>query len=381
MINKQFYYKIYDRYGSYLTTWSTEVANTPSFKMVLNSGLGELKIRLARPMGDYGENEDVNFNNEVRLYVIDKEAPNGTLIYSGYISDYQPTLGSNSEEFVEITVIGYVTTLEDTTFIDTNGNTAKVYSAEDPSDMIKSVLNLYNWQGGIITAGNIDSVGVYRDYTFNNITNQQAIDKIREICPPGWNWFVGADNQLEFHFKDSTSKHTFVIGKHLTSLEAFKTVRDVKNAVRFIGGIPPYGSQLYKVYEDAESISLYGRREYVMIDKSVISEETADAMANSYLESSKDPFLRATITILDNNGDDQECGYDIESIKPGDTCEIIDPNFAYKKIGVPIGSQDPVYINSLGPETVTNGGFIGGTTGWVLQGNWSYGENNVIYSV
>jgi hypothetical protein len=322
--NKKFYHKIYTSAGVYITTWSTEVTNEPSFRMIINSGLGEMKIRLARPINNYGEDLDVKFNNKIETYIWDKDAPNGVLIYSGYISDYEPVVGNN-DEYIEVVVLGYVADLENKTFVDSNGNTAKVYASYDPANIITSILSLF---GGSVSAGTIDTVGVSRDYTFNNITFQQAIDKCREFCASGWYWFVGADNLLNFHLKSATATHTFVIGKHFTKLNATKTTRDLKNAVRFIGGTPAGGVQLYKVYEDATSIAAYGRREYVMIDQRVAVTATADAMAQSYLDANKYPFVRATVTILDNNGDDQSEGYNIESIKPGDTCKILDPTIS-----------------------------------------------------
>lgn len=329
--SKKFYHKIYTSAGVYITTWSTEVMNESSFKMIMNSGQGEMKIQLAREIKSYGEDFDVKFNNEVRTYIVDKEAPNGVLLYSGYISDYQPMVDEASE-YVEVTVLGFVVELENTILVDGNGNTAKVYVGTDPSTMIASILSLYNAMGGKVTAGVIDATGVVRDYNFNNLTNQQAIDKVREISPTGWYWFVGSDKKLDFHLKSATADHTFFIGKHLTKIEAFKTMRDLKNVVRFIGGVPAGSVQLYKKYEESVSIGNYGRKEYVMIDQRVISEITADAMANGFLAANKDPFVRAIVTILDSNGDDQNFGYDIESIKPGDTCKIIDPK-------APAGSQ------------------------------------------
>ncbi len=320
---KKFYYKVYTSAGVYITTWSSDVTNEPAFRMILNSGQSEMKIRLARTFGSYGEDSDVKFNNEVRVYIVDKEAPNGLLIYSGYISDYQPSL-DNSDEYVEITTLGYVVELENTVFINTDGNTAKVYLSQDPKDIIADILTLY---AGKVTAGSMDATGVSRDYTFNNITNQQAIDKARELCPAGWWWYVDEQKHLNLHAKSVTATHTFIVGKHLTKIEGFKTVRDLKNAVRFIGGVPSGGAQLYKVYTDPTSIGLYGRKEYVMIDTRVITTATADAMVQAYLDTNKNPFVRATVDILDSNGDDQALGYDIDSIKPGDTCKVIDPKF------------------------------------------------------
>jgi hypothetical protein len=319
---KNFYYKVFDYNGNFLKTWSADVVSDPAFRMIINSGQGEMKIRLARPIAAYGEDSDVAFNNKIELWIEDKENISGLLIYSGFIVDYEP-LVSGQDEYVDVTVIGYVAELGMQTFIDTNGNTAKMYLAKDPSVMVADVIARANSH---ITAGVISTVGVTRDYTFNNVKTADLLTYLTQICPPGWFWFSGADNLLIFKAKATTAQHTFIVGKHLTKVDGLKTIRDLYNAVRFIGGTPSGGVQLYKVYEDATSIARYGRREYVMIDQNVTQEATADAMAADYLLANANPFVRATVIILDSNGDDQARGYDIESIKPGDTCKILDPD-------------------------------------------------------
>jgi hypothetical protein len=319
---KTYYYKVYDYTGLFVGTWGADVISDPSFRMIINSGQGELKVRLARPLSDYGEDVDVAFNNKVELYCVDKDVPNGLLIYSGYISDYQPVVTAN-DEYVEVTVLGYVTELELTTFVDTNLNTAKLYTATDPSTMVQQVIAQ---AGTHITAGYIAMTGITRSYSFNNMKCSDLLNEIRNISPVGWYWYVGPSNALTFKQKSATADHTFIIGKHLTSINAYKTIRDLYNAVRFIGGTPTGAVQLYKKYEDTVSINRYGRREYVWIDQNVAVAATADAMANDFLTANSLPFVRATMTILDNNGDDQERGYDIESIKPGDTCKVLDPD-------------------------------------------------------
>lgn len=37
-------------------------------------------------------------------------------------------------------------------------------------------------------------------------------------------------------------------------------------------------------------------------------------------------------------------------------------------------------VGPIGPELVTNGGFVGSAAGWTLGSNWAYGSNSVIHS-
>ena len=434
--NKRFYYKVFTSAGVYITTWSVDVISNPSFKSVINGGLAELQITLGRKFNSIDETDadrDINFRNEVQLWISDKEAPLGLCIYSGYISDYSPYL-DGKDEYIKISVLGYVADLEASDFVDSNGNTAIQYptaaltgiidtmtiatvginytvgeyvtitqagtsndatlrvktidagggitsydsfvggtdyyvengvstsagvgtgftvninsimpssfSNYDPGDIISDILTKAATK---ITAGDIDLTGQVIYYVYNNTTARQAIDKAREYSLADWYWYVGADNLLNFKQANTTTPdHTLFIEKHILKIDTQKTMRDLKNEVRFIGGFydntvidvgppivlrPPTNSlytpntQLYKIYQDAASIATYGKRSHVIIDKSVIDEDTADAQANKFLTENSEPAVRATVEVIDSNGDDSP-GYDIESLHPGDTVKIIDP--------------------------------------------------------
>jgi len=351
--NKKFFHKIYDKNGVYLKTWSTEIINVPSFKMVINSGLGEMTIKLARPFGNFGEDNDVAFRNRVETYISDKEAQNGRLIYSGYISDYQPVL-EGGQEYVDITVFGWVVELEDSDFFDrTTGRTAMNYNDKRVDEIIDDILTKAIANGLNIAKGDLDNTGeIISRYTFNNVSYRSAIDKAREMSPENWFWVADvdqSDRKTKVYFREanvSSADHTFIIGKHLLKFEPFKSIRDLKNIVRFIGGFFPddptegeikRGKQFYKVYDETtfeepfktellNSINNYGRRVKIIYDSNVLREETADKIAWKFLRENYLPFVRATVEIIDSNGDDIE-GYDIESIKAGDTCTFIDPKF------------------------------------------------------
>ena len=352
--NKTFYYKIFNSLGAFLTIWSTEVSSDPSFKSVINGGLSELNINLARSFNSINENNsdrDINFRNTVELWISDKEQGSGIKIYSGFISDYSPYLDNNSE-YIKVTCLGYVADLEASDFVDTNGNTAVQYSQQDPGFIIGDILTKVNCK---IQAGSVNLTGQLIDYTYNNTTGRQAIDKAREYSLSDWYWYVGADNLLNFKQASTTTpNHTLTIGKDILKIDTQKTMRDLKNEVRFIGGFydptrlstdPLYTptTQLYKIYQDLTSIAQYGKRTHVIIDKRVISDATANAQANKFLAENAYPTIRATIDVIDSNGDDAN-GYDIESLHPGDTVKIIDPEYSSNDIGTQPYSLTQIFI-------------------------------------
>ena len=108
---KIFIYKVYDQSGNFIKTWD-DVVSEPRFSQDINNAGGEMVIKLARNPDDYGELEDVTFNNIVKIFVKDKELLEPTVIFQGYIADYTPYYEENNEG-VEITLLTYGDTLKD----------------------------------------------------------------------------------------------------------------------------------------------------------------------------------------------------------------------------------------------------------------------------
>lgn len=100
---KQYEVKVYDTSDNYITTWK-DVVSDVQFNNEINSAGGQMTLTLARNAGDYGEGTDIDFNFKVKVYVIDKEEPNGKLIFQGFISGYTPIYKNDT---VEVTILSY----------------------------------------------------------------------------------------------------------------------------------------------------------------------------------------------------------------------------------------------------------------------------------
>lgn len=107
---KIFVYKVYDQSDNFIKTW--DVASEPSFTQDINSAGGHMTIKLARNPDSYGEADDVAFNNIVKVYVKDKELTTPTLLFQGYIADYAPYYGQDSEG-IDVTILTFGDTLKD----------------------------------------------------------------------------------------------------------------------------------------------------------------------------------------------------------------------------------------------------------------------------
>ena len=329
--HKRFAYKIYDA-GVYVTSWTDEVLNEPSFRNSINSGPGEIIIRLHRTYDNFGEDVDVKLNNRVDLYVYDREQPNGLPFYRGFISGYRPVLEGN-REYVEITCLSYVYELSSYMLRDNSGDTQLNYYSEDPADILKSVIDNYRLDGGTInyTDTSIQQTNTTVTYTFNSNLVREAVDKVIELCPEGWFWYVDSSAIIHLEPRNALADHIFTIGSHISSMETWRRAEDIINRVYFTGGGTP---PMYRVYSNSGSISSYGLHATHQVDGRVTVTTTADTMANHTLNSKKDPEIRTSITLLDTNGENQYQGYDIESIQPGDTCIILNIKGAVRALSL-----------------------------------------------
>jgi hypothetical protein len=107
---KSYEYKVYDASENYLQTW-TDVVTEPAHSQEINSPAVEMVVRLARNPESYGEEEDVKFNNIVKVLVKDDESTSPALFFQGYIADYTPIFGEG--EGVEVVLLSFGAQLDD----------------------------------------------------------------------------------------------------------------------------------------------------------------------------------------------------------------------------------------------------------------------------
>lgn len=320
-IDKRYEYRVYTQTNTYKTTWATEVLTQPSFRTVINGGSGEIVVRLSRNFDDFGEDDDVKLANRVDLWCFDRESPNGVLLFRGFISAYRPVLQGH-QEFVEVTVMNYVAQLNDIMLRDSTGLTTVEYNDADPGNIIKDIIDKYRADEGVInySATSVDTTGTSVYYSFGGYSVREALDKAIELSPFGWYWYVDSSAVIHFHAKPTSATHTFQIGKEIEYMETNRRVEDVVNRVYFTGGGDP---SMFRVYANDGSITSYGIKAFKKVDHRVSLASTADVMSNRILNDKNQPEIRTTIQIADTNGiPDVNQGYDIESIKVGDTFKI-----------------------------------------------------------
>lgn len=319
---KRYNYKIYSKEGHYVTTWN-DVINDPEFTTVINGGFVEMQIRLARQTQSFGEDVDVKFGNEVQLWCFDTDATSGVKVFSGYISRYDPQ-NDGPEDTVIVYVLGYHTQLKNFMYENAQGNTQITHNSQDPGEIAETILDSMAVLGCPVdwTETSLQKTGSVVSYTFNANNGQEAMDKMLELTPAGWYWYVDADKNFNLHPKAGNALHTFTIGKEVFYMQPQKRIENVVNRIYFFGGIPDGQTEpLYSRYERPASIQNYGLRSIKKTDQRITVQATMDTVAGNILDGLQDLEIRTTIRVKDNNYDSDN-GYNIESIRIGDTCQI-----------------------------------------------------------
>ncbi len=321
---KRYIYKVYDA-NSLVAIWSDDVLSVPSFNSVINGGSGELNIDLKRGFENYGEGVDVKLGNRVDIVVYDRDDADGLLLYRGFISSYSPTLDSGKET-VSVTLLPYISQISHFLLREADGTTKITYSNSDPTNIFLDIISKFQRDGGVLetSGGTQNLTGTSVGYVFNTSTTREAFDKALSLSPPFWYWRIDPDNIFTFKRKSTTADHDLIIGEHVNFLSFEKRLENVVNRVYVVGGGDP---PLYRVYSRPSSISTYGLRVKRVVSQGVITAADAQIVAAKILDENEEPEVRLRVRVLDNNGVLNDHGYDIESIKPGDTVRIKNINF------------------------------------------------------
>ena len=317
--------------GKLIGVWANDVISDPSFRTVINGGAGELVVDLARKYDNYGEGNDVSLGNKVELWVADNEATNGQRVYTGYISQYTPVIDGD-KEYVEVTLMGYVTEMSYRIIKDGSNNTTVTLSGMDPVAMIQQVISYYQLDGGTNLSFNSQTMtptGASDIYWLKANTMKEAIDGITTLLPYGYNWWVDpSTNDVYVKQTDlNNPTHKIIIGKHATYIQTVKRIESLVNRVFLLGGNNP---QLFNEYSRTASIAQYHLAETRVMDTAIVDNTSADAAAKKMLDSSQAPETRSIIRIVDSNGENTLQGYDIESVHVGDSIQVKNISFGAK---------------------------------------------------
>ena len=309
--------KIYNNDGStYLgNILPNELLSYPQWSSIVNGGQGQCVLDLNRPFDDFGEGVTIQHGNIFRIYINDEVSPLGRLIYTGVVSQYV-SYSDGSTEGVRIYLLGLYSTLQRTYYnaLAPGGlNRNVTYTTTDPADMIKDTID--NWQtvtGSTLISydqGLINNTGQSNTAEFTSQKHLEQIKGIVSLVAAGWYWLINEEGQFVLAEKPSTPTHRFTLGKNVISFNVQSTSEEIRNSVLVIHDAGTYEQK------DAASIAAYGLYEYNQDVEGISNDAQAQPIADRMIGEYKDPKQSIQITINDS--------YDIYSIKPGDTCKIL----------------------------------------------------------
>lgn len=225
---------------------------------------------------------------------------------SAYRSDYSGGSGGGS----------FFSTTGDLAFKTYSGTptTTTTYSTDDPvSDMAHGILLDYNARGGAITERDFIATGLSLTYTFNSATIYDALKKILELTPNGYYSYIDLGTaEIDIKPTSSTPDFTIVRGREINKLNIGLSIENVKNSLLFSGGDTGGGTNLFKKYDDSQSIANYGIRLAQKSDNRVTVSATADAVGSSFIDEFSDEAQETSVSVLNDL-------IDISLLTPGKT--------------------------------------------------------------
>jgi hypothetical protein len=319
MVPKKFQIKVFEPDGVTFIKSLTSIQSggtvlkEPKFSLAVNGGLGECRIPLKTDKFEiFDEGGAVSFMNVVKIYEIDSENKEGRLIYTGYIEDYEP-YADESDQGVDVVCLGLVSTLALDKF-ESGGSFEVSVVSQDPAVVWKMILDHFiaTWPNPLIDydvgGTTIDTVGTPISYDFNGQSWLDALGIVFGLVGSGWYYYFDKEGIGHLKPKPVTATHRFTFGKDIESVDVTKSSREIVNkcVVQWASG--------EETYSDAPSIAAYGQRTSIVSDSAIKDATSAQQRAEQEVNDNKDPKIKVRLVINSK--------YDIESIKPGDTCRI-----------------------------------------------------------
>lgn len=201
----------------------------------------------------------------------------------------------------------------------TSGATSTPFSSQDPSTILTTILTNYNAAGGVVTvpAAGYALTGNTTSYTFKVNTILEAVQKVLDLAPSDWYWYVDPATQI-LYFKQTptTPTHTFKKGRHFDQINIGATVANVVNVLYFSGGDTGGGVNLFSKYTNSSSLATQGRRRLKRLsDNRVTVQATADLIAANELALNSGVKYSSPVRI-------DATTYDITLINVGDTVKL-----------------------------------------------------------
>jgi hypothetical protein len=150
------------------------------------------------------------------------------------------------------------------------------------------------------------------------VTVREALDGLASMAE-GVSWFMDATGRVTFGTAPTEPTHVLAFGREISAATVERSAEQIANSLLVWNDQP--AAPVRELVEDAESIADYGRRMEMVTDSGIASDAAAQAKAAGILAKRKGESVRVTMTVEDSNTAGK--GYDIESLRPGDTVRLM----------------------------------------------------------
>lgn len=334
LVPKTFFYRFFSSQLVYQHSFRKEgfeVETKPEFTWKINGGMGLMGIEILAPVEDFIEwtQELANTVAVMQCVVHDSETSDkGRVLYTGVAADSRYNL--TGEGFIKLDGFKYAHAgefdLNKKQLQDISGNTRISYSNMDFGDIYRDLIDKYQLQGALCdyTDTSIRDVGLTLSITFQNESFLDAMKRLAGFLPERWYFYIDGNNI--FHLNQTNLNepdHAVTIGKEVSSGYFTLSFADIVNDVYFNGGDTGSGF-LYRKRTLQSSITQYGIRADRVSDERVTVPETADLRMEQIIRTKGQPIRYIEFTVEDGNLN--RSGYDIESLKVGDSIQVLHPS-------------------------------------------------------
>jgi hypothetical protein len=283
----------------------------------LNNGYGDVGFSLPKKFDDFGAGVTTGLDGyEADIIVYDQGQLTGQTVFSGEIVTIDRE--QSDGESVGILGLGPIFRLEKTFLLSAAGSHQVTYTTLDLAEMIRQVLASYNSQQFLsqitYTALSLPNTGIVRTVSFNNATCLDAIQTIFKMSATNSVWYLGVDKVFYLATIASSPKHYFFIGKDIIKNSIKESKLEIINDLAFWDG-----GSVAREYKNQASIDTYGLFSERKRDDRYTVTASMDSYGQRVVATQNTPNLQVEITVLDSSAG----GYDLELIKVGDTCKIL----------------------------------------------------------
>jgi len=276
--------------------------------------------------------DDVDITTETDLPLeIPDGLPDGLTVYSGYVTDWEISVGDNDD--ITVDLLNHANELNHIILKD--GTDTKVaYLSQDPSDIARSVIDYAISEGARInyTASSIEDTGTTVSYTFNLNTIAECLDKVLELCPSDWYWtYDPGSNLYSLMARPAVANRWLTKKRDVIDLTLRRSLLHIVNTAFFTGGGDP---ALLVEQNDAASEAAWRKGLTKLSDQRVTVHATAEIMADAEIDRHSEPEYIGSATVNGNHYDP------IESIALGELTgfinfgEYVDENIELQIVGI-----------------------------------------------